>query len=275
MFRLPGSWSAFNALGRLHTLPLDQRLIFVIETNEIPRDIFRMQPVPIIALDTSSPEVLAGLLARIPQPINWFKIGLQLYSALGPESVSRVRRIRPDCRIMLDLKLHDIPNTVASALEALAPVSPDIVTVHASGGAAMLQAAVERARKVLPGCRLAAVTVLTSLDCADLAVVAAGRSPAGYARALAQLAYAAGIRTFVAAVDEVADLKRELGSEICCICPGIRFGGQEGQDQKRVATPARAREAGAEFVVVGRAVTAAADPAAACRTLLEELQAGS
>ena len=234
-----------------------------------------MKPEIIVALDTADTQRLRRLLEQLPPKVSWFKVGLELFSAHGPAILSWIRSCRPHAHLMLDLKLHDIPRTVSRAVQALAPLRPDILTVHAAGGSAMLRASREAADRHIPGCRIAAVTVLTSLDRDDLSVLAPGLTPDRLVISLARAARHAGIDTYVSSVAEVPALREELGQEIVTICPGIRPPGSPAADQKRVATPADAVRAGADFVVVGRSITASPDPAAACRTLLRQLAGGS
>src|SRR5690606_2711140 len=179
--------------------------------------------------------------------------------------------------VFLDLKLHDIPNTVAGAMRSVVPLAPAFVTVHASGGAAMLRAAAEAARAaaaehgVAPP-RLLAVTVLTSLSAADLEAVGQGAAVTDQVRRLAVLARDAGIDGAVCAPHEIEALRRDCGPGFVLMVPGIRPAGAASGDQKRVLTPAEAVARGADHLVIGRPITAAADPAAAARAILEELE---
>lgn len=232
-----------------------------------------MKPEIIVALDTTDARLLHQLLQQLPPEVSWFKVGLELFSARGPDAISGIRSRRPGAHLMLDLKLHDIPHTVGRAVRALSPLQPDILTVHAAGGTAMLRTAREAAARHIPRCRIAAVTVLTSLDHSDLSVLAPTLSPSRLVLSLAGMARRAGIDTFVCSVAEAPLLRNELGPDMVTICPGIRPPGSSAADQKRIATPHDAVRAGADFVVVGRCVTSSPNPAAACRTLLQQLAA--
>jgi len=228
------------------------------------------QPIPIIALDVPTAAAAFDLLDRLGPSADFAKVGLQLFTAEGPAVVRELRG--RGTRVFLDLKLHDIPNTVAHAVESAAGLDVDLLTLHASGGAAMLRAAADAAR----GARLQllGVTVLTSLDDAGLAQ-AWGRdrvtTDAEVGR-LAELARDCGIPGVVASVHELPAVRRAAGQEMRVLTPGIRLAGDAAGDQSRVATPAEAARLGADFVVLGRSVTAAADPAAALRRALAELQ---
>ncbi|HET8654646.1 MAG TPA: orotidine-5'-phosphate decarboxylase [Longimicrobiaceae bacterium] len=229
------------------------------------------RPVPVIALDVPSRREALDLVARLPRA-DFFKVGLQLFTAEGPEIVRALRG--EGRRVFLDLKLHDIPNTVAHAVEAAAALGVDLLTVHASGGPAMLRAA-RAAAPVGGGTRLLAVTVLTSLGAPELAEVW-GRGPLSAAREaprLAALAARAGIDGVVASVHEVAAIRAEAGAGMRVLTPGIRLAGDAAGDQARVATPAEAARVGADYLVLGRTVTAAPDPAAALDRALGEIAA--
>jgi orotidine-5'-phosphate decarboxylase len=194
------------------------------------------------------------------------KVGLELYLRHGPAVVAAVRAAA-DRAVFLDLKLHDIPHTVAGAARSLSALAPDYLTVHAAGGAEMIRAAVE----VLPDTRVAAVTLLTSLSEDDVSAIGFGGSPRYVVRQLAALAVAAGARAIVCSPAEVADVRREVGQDVVLVTPGVRFAGSAPGDQARVATPQQALDAGADLLVVGRPITAAADIATAARRVAEEL----
>jgi orotidine-5'-phosphate decarboxylase len=229
-------------------------------------------PIPIIALDVPRAADAHALVERIGPAAEWVKVGLQLFTAEGPSVVLGLRE--RGLRVFLDLKLHDIPNTVAHAVESAARLGADLLTVHASGGSAMLRAARSAAgARGGSGPRLFAVTVLTSLSAPELGE-AWGRaevSAAEEAARLARLAADAGMDGVVSSVHEAARIRAAAGPELGILTPGIRLAGDAAGDQARVATPAQAAEAGVEFVVVGRSVTAAADPAAAFDLVLDQL----
>jgi orotidine-5'-phosphate decarboxylase len=215
----------------------------------------------VLALDVATAEAAHGLLGRVPDA-RWVKVGLQLFIAGGPSLVRDL--VASGRRVFLDLKLHDIPNTVAGAVESAAALGVDLLTVHASGGRAMLEAA-SRAATGAGGPRLLAVTVLTSLTDRE-AAEAWGRSAldaGAEVRRLASLAHGCGVDGVVASVHEAAAIRADLGGEAIILTPGIRLPGDAAGDQARVATPEQAARAGADYLVLGRSVTAAAEPAAA------------
>jgi orotidine-5'-phosphate decarboxylase len=177
------------------------------------------------------------------------------------------------CDVFLDLKLHDIPATVDGAVARACELGVKYLTVHASGGGAMLEAAVKRAAKDAPGLTILAVTVLTSLDDADLAAAGIPRSATEHVVGLARLAHDAGVRGFVCSPAEITPLRAALGNEVVLVTPGIRPAGAAAGDQKRVGTPGDAIRAGASVLVVGRPIRDAADPAAAARQVLAEIAA--
>jgi orotidine-5'-phosphate decarboxylase len=232
-------------------------------------------PIPIVALDVPRAADAFALLDRIGPAADFVKVGLQLFTAEGPEVVREMRaRGR---RVFLDLKLHDIPNTVAKAVESAAGLGVELLTLHASGGSAMMRAARRAAgERDAGGPKLLAVTVLTSLTGGEVAE-AWGRGAVtaeAEVERLAGLAQAAGMDGVVASVHEIAAVRRG-GSGLRVLTPGIRLAGDDAGDQARVATPADAARLGASYVVLGRSVTAAADPAAAMATALRELEGGS
>lgn len=229
-----------------------------------------MNVTPIVALDVKSLGAALSLVERLDQAARYYKVGSELFTRAGPEIVSAIRARQ--CDVFLDLKFHDIPNTVASAVAAAADMGVAMTTVHASGGMAMLRSAVEAAS---PECRIVAVSVLTSLDATAVAA-SWGRSSKVDVQEevlrLARLAVDAGVGGFVCSGHEAAAVRKELGSQLLLVVPGIRFSEGASHDQARVVTPADAVRAGADYVVVGRAVTAAADPVEAMERLSAELK---
>ena len=215
-----------------------------------------MTPVPIVALDVPNSAAALDLADRIGPGATWVKVGLQLFVAAGPSVVAALKE--QGRRVFLDLKLHDIPNTVARAVESASSLGVDMLTVHASGGDAMLRAAADSAAP--DGPRLLAVTVLTSLPADGQQVLH-----------LAETAARAGITGAVASVHEAASIRQVLGPDFAIVSPGIRLAGTPAHDQSRVATPGQAAHAGVDYVVVGRAVTGAADPRGALATIAEAL----
>lgn len=224
----------------------------------------------IVALDVAGTREALAVVDRLPKEIGWYKIGLELYSAEGPSVVQAVKSRGKN--IFLDLKLHDIPRTVERAVRAAARHGADMLTAHASGGRAMLKAAAEAARscgRVPP--RIIAVTALTSLDQQDLRDLGIGRGLPEHVSSLAELALQSGVAGLVCSPQEVVSLRSRFGPQPVLVTPGIRPAGGEAGDQKRVATPAAAVKAGANFLVVGRPILEAPDPAAAARAVLREM----
>ncbi len=228
-----------------------------------------MRPTPIIALDVPTRAQAESLLDRLGPDADFVKVGLQLFTAEGPDVVRAMHG--RGLRVFLDLKLHDIPNTVAHAVESAARLGVELLTVHASGGAAMLRAAA-RARGD-GGLHLLGVTVLTSLSAAEVAQ-AWGRdavSAEDEVARLARLAEESGLDGVVASVAELPVIRAATGGGFRVLTPGIRLAGDDAGDQSRVATPAEAARLGADYLILGRSVTAAADPAAALRRAIREL----
>ena len=197
-----------------------------------------------------------------------FKIGKQLFTAEGPGLVRDM--VAAGDKVFLDLKFHDIPNTVAGAVASAVGLGASLVNVHGSGGAAMMRAAARAAEG--SGARLLAVTVLTSLDAAATAAVGFAEPPDRLALRLARLALDSGLDGVVASPSEVPLLRAELGADFLIVTPGVRPAGAAAQDQARVATPADAVRAGADYIVVGRPITEAPDPAAAARSIVGMLE---
>src|ERR1700733_9828170 len=221
-----------------------------------------------IALDLPNEHEAIKLVDNLGDSCQWFKVGMELYYATGNGIVRQLRD--RGFNVFLDLKLHDIPKTVAGAVRSCAQAGASLLTIHASGGAAMMSAAAEAASA--PGSpRLLAVTVLTSMDANELAGVGITASAADQVLRLARLARASGIDGMVCSAEEVAMLRKETGPETLLVIPGIRPAGTAVGDQKRVATPGQAIADGASMLVVGRPITRAADPMAAARAILEEI----
>jgi orotidine-5'-phosphate decarboxylase len=226
----------------------------------------------VVALDFPSSAEALALVDQLEGSCKWFKVGLELYYAAGNPLIHVLRQ--RGFEVFLDLKLHDIPNTVAGAVRAVAATGASLLTVHAGGGAAMMAAAAEAAQ--VPGApRLLAVTVLTSMDATELAGVGVSASPAEQVLRLATLAYQSGITGMVCSAQEVGALREALGARVELVTPGIRATGESIGDQKRVATAEAAIRMGASKLVVGRPISQAGDPAAAARTLLAEIQRAS
>jgi orotidine-5'-phosphate decarboxylase len=212
-----------------------------------------MNPI-FVAIDTAEIERAIPLIQAVRAHAGGVKLGLEFFAALGPEGIRRVAELR--IPVFLDLKLHDIPNTVARAVEALAPLEPAILTVHATGGKAMLEAAKAAAPA---STKVVGVTVLTSLDQGDLEAAGVSGSPADQVQRLAALARESGIDGIVCSGAEVA-AARAAWPEGFFVVPGVRPAGGEVGDQKRVVTPAQAFDDGASVLVIGRPITGAPDP---------------
>jgi orotidine-5'-phosphate decarboxylase len=211
-----------------------------------------------------------ALIAPLIAPsVGVLKVGLELFVRAGPDAVAVGRELGRD--VFLDLKLHDIPETVERAVASAAELGARYLTLHAAGGSAMLARAAERAAKATSPLTLLAVTVLTSLDAGDLAAQGLAADATSHALRLARLAWDAGVRGFVTSPSEVAALRRELCREALLVTPGVRPAGAEAGDQKRVATPAAAIAAGADLLVVGRPIRDAADPLAAARAVVDDI----
>lgn len=219
----------------------------------------------IAALDTPTRDEADALVTRLGGVPSWVKIGLELFCAEGP-AIVRDYTAR-GLSVMLDLKLHDIPQTVARATAKVASLGAGLLTVHAGGGRAMLEAAVAHAGDM----RVLAVTVLTSLDDGDLADVGAQGPVADLVKRRAQLAQRAGCHGIVASPHEVRSVRELVPAEFLIVTPGVRPAGSAAGDQKRVMTPGDARRAGSDLVVVGRPLRDAPDPAAAARAVVAEL----
>jgi orotidine-5'-phosphate decarboxylase len=226
------------------------------------------RPQPVVALDVPSIERARSLVASLGSRADFYKVGLQLFSAEGPRVIEWLRG--EGKRVFLDLKLHDIPSTVRKAAESAQRMKADLLTVHGLGGEAMVRAAVESAGG---DTRVLVVTVLTSMDLAT-ASTALGRpllSLADEVLRLASLAATAGAHGVVCAGAECAAVRAAFGERLAPLVPGIRSGAVGADDQSRVATPEEATAAGAAYVVIGRAVTAADDPAAAFEGVIARL----
>jgi len=221
------------------------------------------RPPIAVALDTSALAQAVAWAGAVAPPVSVLKVGLQLYLRIGHDGLREVRAAAPQCEIFLDLKLHDIPNTVKGATTSVADLAPKFLTVHASGGREMISAAVHAAPEV----DIAAVTVLTSMS--EQALQEVGfRGPANDAvRRLAVMSVGAGARALVCSPMEVALVRGEVGPDITLITPGVRPATSDSDDQARVATPEGALAAGADLLVIGRPITGADDPATAAKTI--------
>jgi orotidine-5'-phosphate decarboxylase len=228
----------------------------------------------LVALDTTDLAVAKGWARATRGAAAGIKLGLEFFNARGPAGVAEVAEL--GAPLFLDLKFHDIPNTVAGAVRAVAPLKPMILNLHASGGAAMMRAALDAARDsaarlgVAPP-KLIAVTILTSLSDADLTEVGQPAGALNQVRRLAALTKACGLDGVVCSPQEIATLRRDLGPDFLLVIPGVRPSWAAAGDQKRVMEPRQAMEAGADYLVIGRPITGAADPAEAARRIAAEI----
>jgi orotidine-5'-phosphate decarboxylase len=225
----------------------------------------------IVALDFPSAADALRLADSLAGVCTWVKVGLELFIAAGPAVVTDLKK--RGFSVFLDLKLHDIPNTVAGAVRSASATGADMLTVHASGGPAMLTAAVEAARSTAHPVELLAVTVPTSMDSEQLDAIGIAEEPIDQVARLARLAVDSGLRGIVCSPHEATKLRHIFGDTIILITPGIRPAGADVHDQKRIATPAKAIEDGATYLVVGRPITQAPDPRAATEAIQREIAA--
>jgi orotidine-5'-phosphate decarboxylase len=224
----------------------------------------------ILVLDAPSPRDVAPVLNRLSGRVRWAKIGLEMFTAGGPDCVREVADM--GFNVFLDLKLHDIPNTVARAVESAAHLPIKMLSLHTTGGREMMRRAVKAREQSAPHLLLLGVTVLTSLDENDLREIGVGAAPEAQVVRLARLAVECGLGGLVCSPREIAPLRAQLPPSVKLITPGIRpAGAGGGDDQMRVMTPAEAVQAGADFIVVGRPIFKATDPAAAAQAILAEL----
>ena len=223
----------------------------------------------IVALDVPSAAAARKIVAAVGDSAFCYKVGMQLYTAEGPQFVREL--VGSGRKVFLDLKYHDIPNTVAAAVREAAELRVSLLTVHASGGGKMLTAASQAAVSINPSLMVLAVTVLTSLDDGDLDSLGVHGRMQDQVLRLAALALTHGCRGIVASAREAADLRRELGNDFTIVTPGVRPPGANAGDQARVVTPAEAIAAGANHIVVGRPITDAADPGGEARAILAEM----
>jgi len=226
------------------------------------------QPAPIaVALDAPDLETAARWAGLVTPHVSTVKVGLELYLRYGPGIVASIRGAS-GVQVFLDLKLHDIPATVAGAARAVARLRPELLTVHAAGGPEVIRAAVAAA----PDTMIAAVTVLTSLSSADLDRIGMAGPLTDAVRRLSALAVAAGARGLVCSPQEVAAVRAEVGPDVRLITPGVRPAGSDANDQARTATPEQALRAGADLLVIGRPITGAPDPGAAAAAIAAPLR---
>jgi orotidine-5'-phosphate decarboxylase len=223
----------------------------------------------IVALDVSSAAAAHKIVAAVGDAAFCYKVGMQLYTAEGPQIVRDL--VGSGRKVFLDLKYHDIPNTVSAAVREAASLGISMLTVHASGGDKMLAAATQAAASANPSLMVLAVTVLTSLDDRDLDKLGIHGQVRDQVLRLSALALTNGCRGIVASAREAADLRSELGSDFVIVTPGVRPAGSDAADQARVVTPAAAIAAGASHIVVGRPITDAANPGNEARAILAQV----
>ena len=224
----------------------------------------------IVPLDVPTAEQALALVDRLGPRGDFYKVGFQLYTSAGPQVVREL--VERGKRVFLDIKLHDIPNTVAHAVEAASTLGVELLTVHASGGPTMLEAAAAARGGEL---RLLAVTVLTSLSPDEMGTVWDRdiRSVREEVGRLALMSQAAGMDGVVASALEASWIRSQVGDRFLIVTPGIRPAGSDRGDQSRIATPGDAVRAGADYLVIGRPITGAPDPAAALDAILAEIDA--
>ncbi len=223
------------------------------------------------AVDTADLDAARRLVGDLAAHIDGIKLGLEFFCAHGPEGVKHVLG-DSELPLFLDLKLHDIPNTVAAAVRAAAISGPAMLTVHAGGGAPMLRAAVAAAAALDRPPKLLAVTILTSLDPDDLTAIGMHADLRGQVLRLARMAVSCGIDGVVCSPEEVGALRHVVGDNVTLVTPGIRPSGAAVQDQKRAASPKQAVADGADVLVVGRPITQADNPAAAAAAIKDEMK---
>lgn len=228
-----------------------------------------MEPALIVALDVPTRKEMEATLDRLPDSIEWYKVGLEIFCAEGPDVLAPLKARNK--KIFLDLKLHDIPRTVANAVKTAAGHGVNLMTVHAIGGRAMLEAAAEAARECANPPKLVAVTTLTSLSQDDFTDLGISRTVSEQALALGELAIRSGIDGLVTSAHEAGAL-RERFPDALLVTPGIRMPGGDVGDQKRVATPSFAVKQGATHLVVGRPIVQAENPAAATEAISADIK---
>jgi orotidine-5'-phosphate decarboxylase len=234
-----------------------------------------MQNPIIVALDLPTSEQAVALAEQVAPAVGAFKIGKELFTAAGPDIVRRIRAT--GASVFLDLKFHDIPNTVAKAVAVAVRLDVQMLTIHTSGGPAMMRAAEESAQKTALQCGRAAplvlgVTVLTSMDGNELSAIGCDSNVGRQVERLAKLAVDSGLRGLVCSPLEIADLRQMLPEHVQLVTPGIRTGTEKADDQKRTLSPREAMDAGANWLVIGRPITAAPNPREAAEKILASLK---
>lgn len=223
----------------------------------------------ILALDLETREDALAMLDQLGSSLNWVKIGLQLFTAYGPDFVREVAD--KGYHVFLDLKLHDIPNTVAKSVQSIAQLPVDLLTLHASGGAEMLEWANKARADHAPKLSLLAVTVLTSMNEAQLRALNIKATPEEQVMHLAGQSLEAGVQGLVCSSLELDPLRKKFGADPLIVTPGIRPAGSAADEQKRIMTPRDAATAGSSYIVVGRPILKAPSPADAAQAIQAEL----
>lgn len=234
------------------------------------KDLLLAKDKIILALDVS-PQEARELVRRLGDRVGWFKVGLQLFTAAGPAIVEEIKST--GAKVFLDLKLHDIPNTIHQGVRSACAMGADMLTIHLCGGSEMCRAAVEG--RAQSSTLLLGVTVLTSQNDQTLAEVGIKANVAEQVLLLATLAKASGIAGLVASPLEIRPLRERFGSHFAIVTPGVRPTGADRGDQKRVMTPSEALKAGSDYLVIGRSITATADPVAALDGIEAEMEDGN
>ena len=222
----------------------------------------------ILALDFNDMASTVEMINLTKEHIGVYKLGLEFYLSHGKSGVKEIQSRFTDIEVFLDLKLHDIPNTVAGACRSVADLNPKFLTVHASGGSKMISAA----SSTLPKVEITAVTILTSLDKEQMIAMGLNENIENLTLSLAKNAVNSGARAIVSSPQEVSLLRKHLGEKVTLITPGVRPSGAERDDQERIMTPREAIEAGADFVVIGRPITKASDPKQAAEAITASLR---
>lgn len=275
-FRVTMPLGSNPSLGYDGSMPIPDRLnpMFAATPAPAPDTYDPMEEARrrlIVALDVPTAKAAIDLVNQLETHCCWFKVGLELFVAAGPSVIEPI--VARGHSVFLDLKLHDIPNTVAGAVRSAAQLGASLLTLHGAGGPAMLSAAKKALEDVENPPQLLAVTVLTSMDQSQLSAIGVGRTPAEQVELLATTGIQSGLNGFVCSPQEVARLRQLTGPEGVLVIPGIRPAGSATGDQKRIATPAQALRLGASHLVVGRPITQAADPADAAEAILREMAA--
>ncbi len=252
-------------------MPIPERLnpTFASVRNQKSDGLQEARKRLIVALDVPSTQAAVELTDRLEGTCQWFKVGMELFTAAGPAIVETLAA--DGHSVFLDLKFHDIPNTVSGAVRSAAALGVRMLTIHAAGGPAMLSAANAALEGIPDPPKLLAVTMLTSMDAPQMKAIGLARSPEKQVELLAKMGLKAGIHGFVCSPLEVAGLRALTGDKGVLVVPGIRPAGADAGDQKRLAAPADALRQGASYLVVGRPITQALDPAEAAEVVLMEM----